>query len=206
MLVRSKVKYLGTWLGHTTILDQYQRPSATLMVKAQLLAALPLKKKKSKQSIPGRIRFFGTLPFSFPPRQIMRKANMAICVALGIRSWVLPTTHWKRPHNSGRGGGGYALGLAGDFLLWCQSAAYVRARKALEEREETMNMQEFRDWVRRKAPKLRLDPVYLTSFSWLRQPQYQWPMVVTSSVVYAAFTDICLKDCLTRQDLLQIPL
>ena len=101
---------------------------------------------------------------------------------------MLPTTHWKLPHNRG----GYAF----NFLLWCHSAAYVRALKALEGGE-------FRDWVRWKAPKLRLDPVHLRSFSWFRQPQDQWPVVVTSSVAYSVFTHICLGAC---RGLLHIPL
>ena len=103
---------------------------------------------------------------------------MAMRVALGIRSWALPTTHWKLPHKRG----GYVLGSAGDFLLWCHSTAYVRVLKVLEGGGETMDMREFRDWVHRKAPKLRLDPVHLESFSWFRQPQDQWPVVVTSSI------------------------
>ena len=31
-----------------------------------------------------------------------------------------------------------------------------------------MDMRDFRDWVRCKAPKLRLDPVHLRGFSWFR--------------------------------------
>ena len=37
-----------------------------------------------------------------------------------------------------------------------------------------MDMREFREWVREQAPKLQLDPVYLTSFSWFQVPQSQW--------------------------------
>ena len=145
VLVRSKVKYLGTWLRHATVLDQYQGPLAKLMIKARFLASLPLKAEEKIQAL-----YTWAYPvlqhiaiLFFPTQQVIRKANMAMRVVLGIRSWVLPTTHWKLPHNRG----GYALGSAGDFLLWCHSAAYVRALKALEGGEETLNMREFRDWV-----------------------------------------------------------
>ena len=201
---RSKVKYLGTWLGHAIVLDQYQGPLAKLVVKAQFLASLPLIAEEKIQALYAWaylvLRHIAIL--FFPTQQVIRKANMAMRVAPGIRSWVLPTTQWKLPHNRG----GYALGSAGDFLLRCHLAAYVRALKALEGGEETMDMCEFRDWVRRKAPKLWLDPVHVRSFSWFRQPQDQWPVVVTSLVAYSAFTHICPRTCLDGQDLLQIPL
>ena len=67
-------------------------------------------------------------------------------------------------------------------------------------------MREFGDGVRRKVPKLRLDPVHLRSFSWFRQPRAHWPVVVTSSVAYSAFTHTCPRNCVAWQDLLQIPL
>ena len=69
-----------------------------------------------------------------------------------------------------------------------------------------MDMREFRDWVRRRAPKLRLDPAHLRSFSWFRQPHDQWPVVLTSSIAYSAFTHICPSKCLVGQDLLHNPL
>ena len=49
-----------------------------------------------------------------------------------------------------------------------------------------MDLREFKEWVRQKAPKLRLDPVHLRSFSSLCQPQANWPVVVTSSVAYSS--------------------
>ena len=93
--MRSKVKYLGTWLGHATILDQYQRPLAKLMGKAQFLASLPLKAEEKVQALHTWaylvLRHIAVL--FFPTHQIIRKANLAMRVALGIRSWALPTTH-----------------------------------------------------------------------------------------------------------------
>ena len=50
-----------------------------------------------------------------------------------------------------------------------------------------MDLSEFQAWVRRKAPKLPLDPVHYKSFSWFRQPQAHWPVVVSSSVAYSSF-------------------
>ena len=49
--VRSKVKYLGTWLGHATVLNQYQGPLAELVVKALFLASLPLKAEEKTQAL-----------------------------------------------------------------------------------------------------------------------------------------------------------
>ena len=49
--VRSKVKYLGTWLGHATVLDEYQGPLAKLMVKVQFLTSLPLKEEEKIQAL-----------------------------------------------------------------------------------------------------------------------------------------------------------
>ena len=114
VLVRSKVKYLSTRLGHATVLDQYQGPLAKLMVKAQFLASLPLKAEEKIHAL-----YIWAYPvlwhiavLFFPTQQVIRKANMAMRVALSIRSWALPTTQRKLPHNRG----GYALGSAGFTL------------------------------------------------------------------------------------------
>ena len=48
--VCTKVNYLGTWLGHASVFDQYQVPLAKLMVKAQFLASLPLKSEEKNQA------------------------------------------------------------------------------------------------------------------------------------------------------------
>ena len=57
-----------------------------------------------------------------------------------------------------------------------------------------------------KSSKAPTGPSHLRSFSWFRQPQDQWAVVVTSSVAYSAFTRICPGACLGGQDLLPIPL
>ena len=88
VLVRSKIKNLGTWLGHATVLDQYQGPLAQRMVKAQFLASLPLKAGGEIQALYTWaypvLRHIAVL--FFPTQHVIRKANMAMRVALGIRS------------------------------------------------------------------------------------------------------------------------
>ena len=97
-------------------------------------------------------------------------------IALGIRSLALPTMHWKLPP----GRGGYALGIAGNYLLCCHSSVYVSSLRTLDSGEDSVDLSDFRAWILRKAPKLRFDPVYYRSFSWFIQPQAHWPVVVSS--------------------------
>ena len=108
------MKYVGIWLGQAIVLDKSQGPLAKLVVKAHLLASLPLKAEgKSRHSIPGCTRFLDTLRFSFFPRNRSPGKTMWYARGAGYPEWVLPTTHWKVPHDRG----GYALGMAGNFLL-----------------------------------------------------------------------------------------
>ena len=123
--VCTKVKYLGTWLAQASIMEQYQGPLSKLMIKAQFLASLPLRVEEKIQALYiwayPVLRHMAVL--FFPTQQVIRKANMAMRIALGIRSWVLPTAQWRLPREKG----GYVLGTAGDFLLWCHSSVYVKA-------------------------------------------------------------------------------
>ena len=49
--VQRKVKYLGTWLGNATIMEQFQGPLANLQAKAQFLATLPLTESEKLQAL-----------------------------------------------------------------------------------------------------------------------------------------------------------
>ena len=49
--VQRKVKYLGTWLGNATIMEQFQGPLAKLQAKAQFLATLPLTESEKVQAL-----------------------------------------------------------------------------------------------------------------------------------------------------------
>ena len=111
--VRTKVKYLGAWLGEASIMDQSQGSLAKLFVKAQFLASLPMRAEEKISAL-----YLWAYPvlrhvavLFFPTQQVTRKANMAMRVALGIRIWALPTptggycrcrgdTHWGRWGNT----------------------------------------------------------------------------------------------------------
>ena len=73
------------------------------MIKAHLSAFLPLKAEEKRQALYTWVypvhRHIGVL--FFPTQHVIRKANMAMRIAPGIRSWALPTTYWKLPHNRG---------------------------------------------------------------------------------------------------------
>ena len=125
------------------------------MVEAQFLASLPLKAEEKIQAkyiwVYLVLRHIAIL--FFPTHQVIRKPNVAMCISLGIRTWCLPTMHWKLRYERG----GYALGSARNFLLWCHSLAYVRTLRATSEMGAA-----------RKAPKLQFDTVYFKSFLWFR--------------------------------------
>ena len=78
------------------------------MVKEQFSASLPLKVEEKIQALYMWaclvLRHVAVL--FFPIEQVIRKANMALLIALGMQSWAPPTTHWKLPHDCG----GYELG------------------------------------------------------------------------------------------------
>ena len=123
----------------------------------------------------------------FPTQQVMWQANMAMRIALGNRNSALPTTQWILPYKKGR----YALGTLGDFLLWCHSPVYVKALRALDLETQSVHLDEFQTWVRRKAPKIALDPLSYKRFSWFGHPQAHWLRVVLSSVAYISFSQTC---------------
>ena len=101
--VHTKVKYLGTWLGEVSIMEQYQGPLAKLFVKAQFLAFLPMRVEEKISALYiwaySVLRHVAVL--FFLTQQVMRKANMAMRVALGICSWAQPTLHWRLPAAQG---------------------------------------------------------------------------------------------------------
>ena len=49
--IRHKVKYLGTWLGNATVMEQFQGPLAKLQAKAQFLATLPMTECEKVQAL-----------------------------------------------------------------------------------------------------------------------------------------------------------
>ena len=176
--VRTKVKCLGTWLGEASIMEQYQGPPAKLFVKAQFLASLPMRVEVKISALYllayPVLRHIAVL--FFPTQQVIKKANMAMRVALGIRSWALSTLHWRLPAAQG----GYSLGTAREYLLSCHSTAYTRVLKALQKGKEMDDLREFQLWVPKKTPKLRLDTVHHQCFF----------MVPTTTSVMARFNHI----------------
>ena len=95
--VSQKVKYLGTWLGHATVMEQFQGPLAKLQPKAQFLASLPLTEAEKVQAL--HLWVYPVLRHVaqqfFPSIADIRGANMAMCTAPQVKNWDLPVSCWQ---------------------------------------------------------------------------------------------------------------
>ena len=121
--IQRKVKYLGTWLGNATVMEQFQGPVAKLQAKAQFLATLPLTECEKVQALhlwAYPVLRHVALQF-FPTPQVIRRANMAMRTALQVRNWDLPVS-WQQPRDKG----GYDLGTAGGYMLWVHSQVFAK--------------------------------------------------------------------------------
>ena len=123
LTVAKKARYLGVWLGQVGEEEQFQGPLAKALTKASFLARLPLSTTEKVKIL--EIWLYPVLGHVAavirPPSKVLSKAGQIMRIALGIKSWTLPTLHMTQPEERG----GYRLQRATDYLHWAHSRTYV---------------------------------------------------------------------------------
>ena len=199
--IQRKVRYLGTWLGNATVMEQYQGQLAKLQSKAQFLATLPMTEYEKVQALhlwAYPVLRHVALQF-FPTSQVIRRANMAMRTALRVPKWDLPVSCWQQPRDKG----GCNLGTAGDRF---HSLVFVQIfRPGRDHPTIAQNFQALENWFSKRT-KLILINMQLKYLAWSKLPQVHWPLRVTSSLAHSSFQKSMLDTGLTERGLLELPL
>ena len=202
--VAKKTRYLGVWLGQVGEEEQYQGPLAKAMTKASFLARLPL-------STAEKVKVLETWLYPVlghvaavirPPSRVLSRAGQIMRMALGIKSWTLPTLHMTQPEDRG----GYKLQRVTDYLHWAHSRTYVNFLRGRDSPVMSRLKQELDEWTNRKGQPYTLQAVDRRTFSWYRVPREGWPTLASSAASYAEFKVPMPSEKLQAEDILSIPL